>query len=350
VAGLCWNHLLGREGPASPSQEAYCRDVFLRSPGAGPRFPSLVCEEPGGAIVGFFGVVARTLRYGDREVHAAYGGSFVVRGDLRHRGIGSELMRALLSGNQDLSLVDSANLSTLKLWQRLGGSVVYPQSIQWARPLRLSPYAALALSGLRRCQGPGVLPWIARTGARGAYAVAARVPRPFRSRQARAPATDLDVDALHACQVELSGDEALCHVPDRASLQWVLEFIARNNPQGVLRMRRVGGGDASPGWFVCFVRPRGIAHVLQIAARPDSIRTVLQSLFADAWDAGAIAVHGRMEPAFAPVLGEEGCFFHTRGPWELVHSRQPELEQRVLGGQSRLSRLSGEWCLGQGTL
>jgi hypothetical protein len=40
-----------------------------------------------------------------------------------------------------------------------------------------------------------------------------------------------------------------------------------------------------------------------------------------------------------------GCGFDRKGPSVLVHSRDPDLLQRVLGGRAVLSGLDGEWWM-----
>jgi hypothetical protein len=40
------------------------------------------------------------------------------------------------------------------------------------------------------------------------------------------------------------------------------------------------------------------------------------------------------------------CVFHCRGPWVLVHAKQPELVRCFQGEKAFFSRLDGEWALG----
>ncbi len=84
----------------------------------------------------------------------------------------------------------------------------------------------------------------------------------------------------------------------------------------------------------------------QIGARRRSMGQVLDHLFRDAWNCGALAVHGQLDPMHAEDLRERCYFFYRRGSWLLVHSRDPELQQYVLSGNASLTRLDGEWCLG----
>jgi hypothetical protein len=62
--------------------------------------------------------------------------------------------------------------------------------------------------------------------------------------------------------------------------------------------------------------------------------------------AGALAVHGQLDPMHLEDLRERCCFFYRRGSCLLVHSRDSELQQYIVSGNAALTRLDGEWCMG----
>ncbi len=84
----------------------------------------------------------------------------------------------------------------------------------------------------------------------------------------------------------------------------------------------------------------------QIGARRRSMGQVLDHLFRDAWNCGALAVHGQLDPMHVEDLRQRCCFFYCGGSWLLVHSRDSELQQYILSGKAALTRLDGEWCMG----
>ncbi|MBD0316347.1 MAG: hypothetical protein ICV75_06620 [Nitrospiraceae bacterium] len=84
-----------------------------------------------------------------------------------------------------------------------------------------------------------------------------------------------------------------------------------------------------------------------MTAKPKSEHVVWNHLLQHAWRGGAAAVSGRLLPGWLQVLSEnreQRCLFH-RGPWVLVHSKNPELARTFSEGNAFLSRLEGEWCL-----
>jgi hypothetical protein len=84
---------------------------------------------------------------------------------------------------------------------------------------------------------------------------------------------------------------------------------------------------------------------VQLVASPSSIDRVLDHLFARAWQEGAVAVSGRIEPRFMQSLSDQHCVFHQRGPSIVIHSRRPELVRALESGRACFSRLDGEWPL-----
>ncbi len=51
---------------------------------------------------------------------------------------------------------------------------------------------------------------------------------------------------------------------------------------------------------------------------------MLDHLFRDAWNCGALAVHWQLDPMHVEDLRARCCFYR-RGTWLLVHSRDSEL-------------------------
>jgi hypothetical protein len=84
---------------------------------------------------------------------------------------------------------------------------------------------------------------------------------------------------------------------------------------------------------------------LQIEAKRQARQVVFRHLLHHAWQGGAAALSGRLQPAWLQPLSEEHCHFHGLGPWFMVHSKWPEFLQMFQEGSAVFSRLEGEWCL-----
>ncbi len=102
------------------------------------------------------------------------------------------------------------------------------------------------------------------------------------------------------------------------------------------------------GWYMYYLKDKGVGQVVQIGASPSSVDAVLDHLSYDAWTHGAIALHGRLEPRLSQKLSGKYCFYFL-GNRLLVYSRTPELARQVQSGGAFLTRLDGEWCLKFGT-
>lgn len=53
---------------------------------------------------------------------------------------------------------------------------------------------------------------------------------------------------------------------------------------------------------------------------------------------------GRLDPALAQAYSDRYCVFSRRGPWVVVHSRDPALPQLFHRGEALFSSLDGERC------
>src|SRR5258708_9765268 len=91
----------------------------------------------------------------DKPIRVAIGTQLMVSPESRGLA-GRRLVRAFLTGPQDLSVSDLGNDATRRLWESLGGSVSMAHSVMWEKALR--PWQ-LAVSRLgRRPLRPGAAP------------------------------------------------------------------------------------------------------------------------------------------------------------------------------------------------
>jgi hypothetical protein len=129
-------------------------------------------------------------------------------------------------------------------------------------------------------------------------------------------------------------------------LQWLLRQCEGRKGYGTLRARRVLDAARRPlGWYVCYLRQGGVCEVLQLAAAPAAYAVVLETLLADAWRHGGVAVRGRLDHDRAAELSKARCSLRWEGPATVIHSRRPEIVEAVLRGDAFLSRLDGEWWM-----
>jgi len=90
----------------------------------------------------------------------------------------------------------------------------------------------------------------------------------------------------------------------------------------------------------------GIAQTLGVAGAGNDVGDVLDALFADAHERGAVAVQGRVEPHLLDRLPERRALFHKSGYLPLIHSPRPELLHAIHSGRALLTRVAGEWWMG----
>ncbi len=334
-------------GGAGGGLEELLGDILLHHPWPDRRLESQVWEEDG-EIVGFLGIMPRPMVYDGEPVLAAVGHNFMVRPDRRSSLGAIELVRAFMTGPQDLSLAEGTDDSR-RLWRALGGTVAPAFSLRWTRPLEPARHA-LALLARR---GVRAASWLRPLGA-AADGIAARLPRsPFRRR--RPAARDGAGAALEAAPLDAAGLAAAIRRRSRgvplapryaaAELAWMLEVLDRHAAGGTLRGRLLRRDGEIAGWHLGFLRPHGIAEVVQIGAAEDDAAEVVDDLFEDLRAHGAVAAAGRLDPALMPALTARHCLIHrSSGPhWLLAHGRDERLVRAVHTGEAFLTRLEGEW-------
>jgi hypothetical protein len=347
VADVIWRVLRRGEGPAPSTLKSYVQEVFFHNPWLDEGIHSRVYEDSQGKIVGFFGAVPRRMSFRGKPIRMAFGSSFVMDPASRVSLAGVHLVRAFMTGKQDVSITDSANEMSTKLLRSLGFSVVPVYSLIWARPLRPSRYALYALSRLNKSRLGSSIASVTKPFGSMVDALASRVPlSPFRQSRPCTGGKELDIETHLDCLARFPSKTWLVPDYNRDSLSWLLSFIIRMNAFGDLRRVAVyHEGQKVIGWFIYSVARGGVGEVLQIGADSPHRGAVLDHLFYDAWKLGLVGLHGRLEPQFMEELTKRFCFFSRWGSWTLVHSKQPELPGLIQSGNAFFSRLEGEWCL-----
>ena len=347
VADLVWRVLHERQGSAPLALRTYIDELFLRNPWVQDDIRPLVYQDADGKIVGFFGVVPRPMSIQGKTYRFAFGSNFVVEAGSRASFAAMQLVNAFMKGPQDVSITDSATEGVRQLFTSLKFSMVPIYSLLWARPLRPSMYALNGVARLKRNRKIAAVGALASPLCHMLDALAAKVKiSPFYQTASSLNAEVLDNGTLLECVSRVPGKQWLIPQYDRASLDWVLNFVEKRNAYGTLRkiLLRDDKGKIV-GWYIYGLQPAGIGEVLQIGVEAASAGRVLDHLFHDAWQNKLVGLHGRMEPQFMEEFTKRSCFFLRNGSWTLAHSRTPELLVPVFSGNSFFSRLEGEGCL-----
>jgi len=352
VSDLHWRVFDGASIPApqKPASELrqsytdYFERVFLRNPWRDDALPSLVHEGTDGRITGFLGVLPRRMLLDGMPVCVALSSQFIVDPNSRALGAGVGLLKAFLTGPQDLSLTDEANNASRKLWEGLGGSTALLYSVQWTRLLRPSRFV------VSHFEGRGALSLLASASKPLCNlldaALARKSPHRFRQTEPKVSGEELNADGLLACLSEFSGSRSLWPEYDEYSLKWLLETITRQTRRGALRKVAIHNSRWEViGWYLYYLNPRGLSQVVQLVAKKNSIGEVLDHLFYDAWLNGSIAVSGRLEPPFMQAFSDRHCYFNCGQPWMLIHSHNPDILRAFHRGDALLSPLEGEMCM-----
>jgi hypothetical protein len=319
---------------------AYFTDVFLENPAGTGRLGSLVYENDEGQIEGFLGVVPRTVVLGCCRYEAAVSSQFMVDASPRLAVIAVTLVKAYLEGPQDLSIADEATAAARNVWERLGGSTALLNSLYWTRALRP---ARLALSFARQRPSPNPLAMAAVPLGSAVDAFAAHLPGSrFRQRDAALQAEELTPRTALTYAPELFRGSLWIEYDER-TFQWLLNRAATRS--GRLITAAFRDGLDIVGWYICHLDNRGQGQVVHLAATAASIERVLDHLFHQAWQHGAISLTGRLDPRFMQALSDRHCLFHRRGPWVLIKSTNPELLSSLHMGSAAISPLDGEWSL-----
>jgi hypothetical protein len=326
--------------PANPAQTvAFFERTLLDHPWADPEIPSLVHVEGEGRIAGFLGSHVRRLLFEGEPIRAGYVGHLMAAPDARPRGmVGTLLLRRYLAGPQDASLTDSAGEPTRRMWEGLGGRLLAVRAIGWTRVFR--PFE-LAVDRLRdgrplaaRLLGRAS-PLLDRASARTARRLLATPP----------PATTsapLTTEALLRELPALLGNLRLRVAYDEPFVNWLFAELERRGPERRTMRRLVSDAEGAVlGWYVYFLSPGGVSHVLQLAAAAGSVEPVLEDLLQHARASGSAALHGRLEPSLAqPLSGKRAPLTYRGGA--LAHGRR-DLVDALEAPDSLLTRMDGEW-------
>ena len=340
VAALFQKTFRDARVPAPQSLARHLDEVFLQHPWAEPDIGAQVYQDRDGMVRGFIGVVPARMVFRGRRIRAAIAGSLMVDRPADHPLAGARLVRAFLSGPQDLSVTETANPVSTSLWQRAGHRPEPVHSLSWLRVLRPAGFAAAMLS--ERFAPARVFSPVAALADRFAQRFGL-VAEGFGS-AARKTYRDADAgDAeLTGALLDMAGHHALRPDWNEDVLAWVLGHARHKARHGRFIARTVSSRSGRLlGCYVYYTRPAGIAWVLQALATPEGAEATVDSLFSHAWSTGSVAIRGRNHPRLTDALMRRKAFFFWRSS-VIAHAGDADIAAAIGRGDALITGLGGE--------
>lgn len=349
VAGMFQKMLRHRDSPPPPRLVSCFRNLFLESPGRDPEITSLVHLNTEGKLSGFIGINTLPMTFRGKPIRAAICGTLMVEARESDPMAGARLMRAFLSGPQDISFSETASDVAGQMWARLRGVVLPQYSLEWIRVIRPSAFVldvAASRFGALRLLHPlaGSIDWLVRRGI-----------KPDNPHWAGVAADVAVPDGLSVSQVDVAGFTDLIEPltaqfvlrPDWAvdQLTHIIADATDKPDYGEPVMAVVTARSGSPiGAYFYHVRRDGIARVLQIMALPGQAGPVIDCLIADAVARGAVGLRGRTQPALLEAMLTRRIAF-VQAASTVVHSRDQDLVDAFRMSDGFFNGLAGEhWC------
>ena len=340
VAGLFQKTFRDRSRPVPPSIAGYLEEAFLGHPWYDPEIASRVHVDKTGRVTGFIGVFPGRLEHSGRQFRAAIAGTLMVESPEREPLAGAKLLRSVVKGPQDISISETTNLISQRLWEPLGGKVAPLLSLDWFRIFKPAA-AAVAMLAERSARG-GLLATAARAAdwIGGSWTRSTLQPGEASGRLLvnREPS-----DATFAAAViELVKEIDLRPAWEAGQVEWFLSQAARKERYGAASRAIVSAPTGKPlGCYIYHGRPGGIGRVLQLLAGSRSVGTVIDVLFHEADQAGLAGIRGRCSAQVTNALLTRKCIFLHRAS-TVIHTGDTELSEAVLSGGALITGLAGE--------
>jgi hypothetical protein len=343
VARLYQRTFGGSARNASAALVDCLKGFYLDGPVVDPDITSLVHVGDNGAISGFLGVNVVPMAFSGRTLKAAFCGALMVENHDKQPLAGARLLKAFLSGRQDLSLSETANKTSLEMSKALRGRAFAGYSLEWMRAFTPAAFAcdmvfrhsrlrngllpvARGLDGLVRRTGIGRRLALEQTGA-GKVPLATRVADPNEFADIVEPLT-----AHYRMRP--------CWAP--ADLRHVLAQAFAKPRYGEAVARIVAKGDGPPiGAFLYHLQPGGVGRVFQVLALPGKETAVIDSMFADAVTRGAAGLRGRTQPALLDGLLGKGAIFANASS-TVVFSNDDDILESFRSGKAFVNGIAGE--------
>ncbi len=340
VSALYYRILRHSKSPPPPALTAYFRAFYLDGPYRDPEIPALVHVADNGRVNGFVGVHSVPYLLGDRNLRAAFCGALMSEDHESDPLAGARLLKAFVSGPQDVSLSETANLVSETMWTKLRGRTIPGYSFEWFRVFRPGGFAA-ALAGEKASFIKSLAPLVRlvdrRLPARSSLARLAPMPAPAGLTVEEATFENF-ADAVR----KLSAGK-LAH-PDwgKGYLDHVLANAVIKPAFGQAHMGLVKTKSGEPiGAFLYHLKRDGIGRVLQIMATPGRLGPVLDLMFAHALENGAVGLRGRSSPDLIASATGRSMIMATISS-TVIHARDAALAEPFLAADCMLTGLAGE--------
>jgi hypothetical protein len=335
VARLFQRVFKHREGDPPRALVSYFEDLFLRLPGLDPARGSLVHVDAEGRTTGFVGVLPGRFRLDGRPVSASIVGSLMVGDPEADPLAGARLVRAVSRAGQDITLSETANPISQRMWETIGGVAVPGYSLDYLRPIRP---VGLAVALAERVGPLRALRPVAALADRLAQSL---VPAPVVDDKLH---RERDLSAAEAAELVVALTEDRRFRPDWAAmpLDAMLATALDKAAAGEPLLRGVFDARGRPvGLYLIHARRGEIATALQVLSRPKHEVEVAARMVAAAASAGAVALHGRIEPAMADALSRTPSLLVHRASL-IVHAADRALIEPIRSGDALVTGLAGE--------
>lgn len=332
-----------KTSPASDSLKKYFSELYFEHPWYREDMPSFVYETSRGKIVGFLGVLPLYMKFQGDEILAGVGGNYMVDPELKNPLAGPRILKKFISGPQSLSMSDTGNDIGRKMWEGLGGTVSYLQSMHWIRPLRP---LQLALHGLQ--EKTSLLKFAGLVTKPISYLVdgfsTMWSSNPLHIESPAGYIKEITTQEILDSIYFTSAKHTLSPAYTMESLQWILKKAVEKKEYGSLRSMGVYSQDHSlEGWFLYYPNPGKIGQVLQIGTKTRTMANILDHLFQDALHMKSAALIGRLDPPFMKELTAKMCLMFHRSNYFVMHSKNSEILNAIQSGDTYMTRLEGEW-------
>ena len=339
VARLFQKTFIDPRKAAPPGLVSCLDEIFLKHPWLTSDIRSRVAIDAAGELQGFVGVFPMRLVHRGKQLRGAMLGGLMVDRPDDNPLVGARLLRSAVQGGQDISLSESANPVSHKMWEVMGGTTLASYSLNWVRVLRP---AALPFSFV--APTPGIAGICAK-----AVAPIDAVLNTFRKN----PLAPVSLPEPTADDVAVGADEFAAAWPalieryalrpqwDEPMLRWQLGQAAVKERFGELQHRLLRKGSRTIGGYLYYGRPGGVGFVLQMVALPKNEFAVVSSALSRAASDGCTAVRGRAQPEFLDALMRHHALMFHRSSM-VAHTKDQDLLQTLRLGDALVTGLAAE--------
>lgn len=328
--------LRGRHG-TSATLVHVLKDTFFAHPGFDAEICSNVYEEEG-SVRGFIGITPLRVDAEGVKLRCAIGGSLMVDPDLKDPLIGARLLRSFSSGPQSLSFSETANRTSHAMWTRSGARFLPVHSMDFVRILKPAGFALESLAE-RLAALRGVRP-VTRLVDRLASGLVGRNLMPVAERGVRS--TPVARGDIPGAIISMMQNYALRPDWSEPDLDWLLERAWVKPKFGKVHAAVVeNAAGRRCGFYLAHLMKGGKARLMHVSAGRKDSATVLEAAARDAFEAGCVAVEGRVDPRLLPALVMQRCLLFRRTS-TVVQSRLPGVIGNIDAGDAFIGGLAGE--------